>query len=78
MIVELACSTTLTPAYEPALMSHLMAGTKKTLVFIVCGGYKISLDEMEEYREMVREDLERRKTWEGTYNGEQWCIDITG
>jgi L-serine/L-threonine ammonia-lyase len=53
MLVELACSTTLTPAYKPSLFAHLVPtppiSKERTAVFIVCGGFKISLDEMEEY-----------------------------
>jgi len=59
MLVELACSTTLAPAYEPSLMSLLLPsdGYLKTVVFIVCGGFKVSLREIEEYRSIVKKEL---------------------
>ena len=75
MLVELACSTTLTPAYNPSLFAHLVLSTsdirnEKTVVFIVCGGFKISLDEMEEYREIVSASLKNgENSWEVLYNG---------
>jgi L-serine/L-threonine ammonia-lyase len=47
-------------------------GALKTVVFIVCGGFKVSLGEIEEYRDIVRKEL--AITCEGTYNGEQWSI----
>lgn len=47
-----------------------------TVVFIVCGGVKISLTEMEQYRGILRKELEDgKRTWEGTCNGEEWSID---
>jgi L-serine/L-threonine ammonia-lyase len=65
MLVELACSTTLAPAYKPALFNKLVpikqasaAGGKKTVVFIVCGGFKVSLDDAADYRRVVDQDIE--------------------
>lgn len=68
MLVELACSTTLVPAYKPALLNKLVpieqdstGGTKKrTIVFVVCGGFKISLDDAMEYRREVDRDLQSK------------------
>jgi L-serine/L-threonine ammonia-lyase len=77
ILVELACSTTLAPAYEPSLMSLLLPsdGAPKTVVIVVCGGFKISLAEMDEYRDIVRKELEDgEEFWKGTYNGEEWSI----
>ena len=77
MLTELACAATLTPAYEPGLMERLSgAGDKpKTVVFIVCGGFKISLKEMEEYRTVVQRGLEAGKNdWECACNGEGWSV----
>ncbi|EJU00257.1 tryptophan synthase beta subunit-like PLP-dependent enzyme [Dacryopinax primogenitus] len=58
MLVELACGTVLVPAYNPALYHTILAyhptlendpETRRPLVFIVCGGAKISVKEIEEY-----------------------------
>lgn len=66
MLVELACSTTLAPAYKPALFDKLVprerdsdVGIKKrTVVFVVCGGFKISLDDARDYRRDVDQNLQ--------------------
>ena len=79
MLVELACSTTLSPAYKQSLFDRLVPTTstpeKRTVIFIVCGGFKISLDEMEEYREIVRADLKNGEHgWEVVCNGEKMYV----
>ncbi|KAG6861718.1 hypothetical protein C0995_012722 [Termitomyces sp. Mi166 len=67
LLVELACSTTLTPAYKPAFFDKLAppkaSGDKRTVVFIVCGGFKISLHDAAEYRCLADEDQARGGTW---------------
>lgn len=78
MLVELACSTTLTAAYAPALFSRLVPGApEKTVVFVVCGGFKVSLDDMVEYRQLVEADLESGGVdyWEVLCDGERWRVD---
>ncbi|EJD39962.1 tryptophan synthase beta subunit-like PLP-dependent enzyme [Auricularia subglabra TFB-10046 SS5] len=60
ILVELACSTALVPAFEPVLASKLFSGgdRRKAVVFIVCGGYKITLDDLEGYREHLSGPIE--------------------
>ncbi|KAJ7734945.1 tryptophan synthase beta subunit-like PLP-dependent enzyme [Mycena maculata] len=55
MLVELACSTTLVAAYKSQLFDHLVppTGENRTGLFIVCGGFKVSLNDMLEYRALV-------------------------
>ncbi|VDC07861.1 unnamed protein product [Peniophora sp. CBMAI 1063] len=58
-LVELACSTTLAPAYSPELLKALVppvSGRKTVLVFIVCGGFKISLDDLALYKAIIEAD----------------------
>jgi len=58
LLVELACSTTLVPAYNPALFHRLVdtAGkSKKTVVFIVCGGFKVTAADLMLYKQLVAE-----------------------
>lgn len=76
MLIELACAATLTPGYEPELMARLLEtnGCPKTVVFIVCGGFKISLKEMGEYRTVVGQELETGREWECACDGEKWNI----
>jgi len=77
MLAELACAATLAPAYESGLMEPLLGASDepKTIVFIVCGGFKISLKEMEEYRMVVQRELEVGKDdWECGCNGERWYV----
>ncbi|KAG6829843.1 hypothetical protein H0H92_003286 [Tricholoma furcatifolium] len=67
LLVELACSTTLAPAYKPALFDKLVplksSGEKRTVVFIVCGGFKISLEEVQQFGRQVDEDKAKGGTW---------------
>ncbi|KAF9653133.1 tryptophan synthase beta subunit-like PLP-dependent enzyme, partial [Thelephora ganbajun] len=80
MLIELACAATLTPAYEPGLMERLSEGNNKpdVVVFIVCGGFKISLNEIKEYRTIVQRELEAEKNdWECGCNGEKWNVPKT-
>lgn len=80
MLTELACAATLTPGYEPGLMDRLWEANDKpkTIVFIVCGGIKISLKEIEEYRTIVQRELEAgRNDWECACNGERWNVSKT-
>lgn len=60
MLVELACSATLASAYSKETFNKIMdtllpsKGVKDlTAVYIVCGGYKISLDELAEDNRIV-------------------------
>ncbi|KAL0580743.1 catabolic L-serine/threonine dehydratase [Marasmius crinis-equi] len=67
MLVELACSTTLVPAYKSQLMNKLLPQRPdRTVVFIVCGGFKVSLSEMEETRALLEAQLARKSDegWE--------------
>lgn len=74
MLVELACATTLAPLYAPTLASHLFPPTPtslasqeenedKAIVFIFCGGFKISNDEMAEYSRIVADDVVKGGSW---------------
>ena len=59
--MELACPATLVPAYKPELVTRLVPPTgaeKKTLVFIARGGIKISQQDILEYSEIVRKNLD--------------------
>ena len=46
-------------------------------MFIVCGGVKISLDEVQEYAKVAESELGRkRQHWEVFCDGEQWNIPL--
>lgn len=68
MLVELACSTTLAPLYSLSLASQLFPPSSSTetdaLVFIVCGGFKVSNAEMAEYGRIVADDVAKGGSWE--------------
>ena len=70
VLVELACGATLTAAYKPELFNELVPprpgqnAADRTVVFIVCGGFKVSLAEMEEYRKEVAADLAEGGSWD--------------
>ncbi|KAJ6623402.1 tryptophan synthase beta subunit-like PLP-dependent enzyme [Mycena sp. CBHHK59/15] len=55
ILVELACSTTLVAGYKRDLFDRLVppTGLDRPSLFIVCGGFKVSLGEMTEYRSLV-------------------------
>ncbi|TFK42925.1 tryptophan synthase beta subunit-like PLP-dependent enzyme [Crucibulum laeve] len=58
LLVELACSTTLVPAYHPSLFEKLVkpeGERKRIVVFIVCGGFKVSVEEAAEYMRILQE-----------------------
>jgi len=77
MLTELACAATLTLAHEPGLMERLSEANDgpKAVVFILCGGFKTSLKEMEQYRTIVQQELEAGKNdWECACNGEKWKV----
>ncbi|KAK7693215.1 hypothetical protein QCA50_002781 [Cerrena zonata] len=79
MLVELACSTTLIPAYSKDLFERLVPkrsdGDERVVVFIVCGGFKITLSEMTEYQTLVTERLAQGPGhWDVYCNGDKWSI----
>ena len=77
-LVELACSATLVPAYKRELVTRLVSPTgaeKKTIVFIVCGGFKISQQDLVEYSEIVRKDLGAGGKWDAMVDGEKLQLD---
>ncbi|KZT53161.1 tryptophan synthase beta subunit-like PLP-dependent enzyme [Calocera cornea HHB12733] len=75
MLTELACSTTLVPAYSKPMFDALLPPVpgqdpaKRTVVFIVCGGVKISLHEVEEYEKLVHADT---RGSEALIDAERW------
>ncbi len=83
MLVELACSTTLTAACKPSLFAKLVPSnvnsdrpdttTPRTVVFIVCGGFKTSVNDMKEYERIVETDLlgQVDDSWEVLVDGER-------
>ncbi|RXW20985.1 hypothetical protein EST38_g4848 [Candolleomyces aberdarensis] len=70
MLVELSCSTTLVPAYHRALFNKLLPGgspeEERTVVFIVCGGFKVSSSDAAECQNLL--DTDPRG------NGETWTV----
>jgi len=80
MLVELACSTTLVPAYKPSLLSHLVpppqssGSGKRNLVFIVCGGFKISEIDMESYGKILQGDAGNGSEWDVMVDGERLTV----
>ncbi|GBE82460.1 Catabolic L-serine/threonine dehydratase [Sparassis crispa] len=80
MLVELACAATLTSAYNPALFEKILpsspSSSPRTVVFIVCGGFKVDLEELEEYRTGVQADANNGSKWQVLCNGEQWALDM--
>ncbi|KAJ8515516.1 hypothetical protein ONZ45_g7063 [Pleurotus djamor] len=73
MLVELACSTTLAAAYVPSLFRKLVPPDAKKAVFVVCGGFKVSLGEMAEFKGIV--EARQEKKWEVLCDGETLIVE---
>lgn len=75
MLVELACAATLCPAYKPTLFDHLVppiTNDDRVVVFIVCGGFRISLNDLVEYESIVKKELSSGSDgWDVVCNGEK-------
>lgn len=78
MIVELACSATLIPAYYPELFNRLIPSRAddqpRNVIFIVCGGFVVSLRSMLRYQQAVDAQLQSSAIWDVWCNGELWNI----
>ena len=85
-MVELACSTTLALAYSPEAFSRIMnevcpssssTSAERTVIFVVCGGVKVSLADMAEYRTMVDDALKTPNyEWDIRCDGQRWEIPV--
>ncbi|KAI0747897.1 tryptophan synthase beta subunit-like PLP-dependent enzyme [Daedaleopsis nitida] len=75
-LVELACSATLAPAYKPTLFRKVVPhkDDAPTVVFIVCGGFKITLEDMDAYKQTVAGELAGGADWDVTCNGEHLAV----
>ena len=75
-MVELACAVTLVSAYSKELFDKIVppkhSGETRNVVFIVCGGFKISVSELMEYFNVAA--AEKSPAWEVLCNGERWEI----
>ncbi|KAH7915997.1 tryptophan synthase beta subunit-like PLP-dependent enzyme [Hygrophoropsis aurantiaca] len=80
LIIELACAATLTAAYNRELFSHLVESgqprqkTAKTIVFIVCGGIKVSFNELMEHHDLLKGIAESDEGWPISYNGQAFNV----
>ncbi|KAI0807249.1 tryptophan synthase beta subunit-like PLP-dependent enzyme [Fomes fomentarius] len=75
-LAELACAATLAPAYKPTLFNRLVPRGDKpaTAVFIACGGFKVSLEEMAGYEQIVNAELTASAEWDVACNGEHFTV----
>ncbi|KAI0818835.1 tryptophan synthase beta subunit-like PLP-dependent enzyme [Irpex lacteus] len=77
LLIELATATTLSSAYSPQLFDKLVPAkqdTRRTVVFIVCGGFKIFNQDLAEYRNILDANEKGKEEWEVWHNGEAWSI----
>ncbi|KAJ7581119.1 tryptophan synthase beta subunit-like PLP-dependent enzyme [Mycena floridula] len=64
LLVELACSATLTAGYKRVLFDQVVPpGKDRTVVFVVCGGFKVSFEDIIEYKRLMEEDMARSDSW---------------
>jgi len=82
-LVELACSTTMAPAYSYELfwrildpMSELSDEEKqrKKVIFVVCGGVKVTSDELSGYAQILDQAAEVEKEWKVVCSGTEICV----
>ncbi|PFH52384.1 hypothetical protein AMATHDRAFT_189529 [Amanita thiersii Skay4041] len=62
LLVELACSTTLAPAYKSLLFNKLVPGNEdkqRVVVFIICGGFKIAATDLIAFRKYMDESTSK-------------------
>ena len=77
MLVELACSTTLVPAYNASLFNKLVPhsrcrDTKPIVVFVVCGGFKISVGDLHNFRNCLEDSMVKgSNSWTVKYDDGQ-------
>ncbi|KAF8559491.1 tryptophan synthase beta subunit-like PLP-dependent enzyme [Imleria badia] len=83
ILLELACSTTMSPAYSHELfwrildpMSKLSVEERqrKNVIFIVCGGVKVTSDELSEYAQILDRAAEVEREWKIVCNGTEICV----
>ncbi|GJE86837.1 tryptophan synthase beta subunit-like PLP-dependent enzyme [Phanerochaete sordida] len=76
VMVELACATTLAPAYNKELFDKLVPpradGARRTVIFIVCGGFKTSVADLIEFKQISAADP--APAWDVWCNGEKWSV----
>ncbi|KAF9232147.1 tryptophan synthase beta subunit-like PLP-dependent enzyme [Melanogaster broomeanus] len=82
-LVELACSTTMSAAYNHEMfwrildpMSELSTDEKrkKTVVFVVCGGVKVTFEELMEYGQILDQAAKVEKEWRIVCNGTEFRV----
>jgi L-serine/L-threonine ammonia-lyase len=71
MNVELACGAALSVAYTPGLLEKIIPRAK-TVVFIVCGGAKVSIEEISQYQAVFSRSVSTGKQFGVLYEGETW------
>ncbi|KAH8833574.1 tryptophan synthase beta subunit-like PLP-dependent enzyme [Flagelloscypha sp. PMI_526] len=60
ILVEPSCSTALCPAYSQSLFNKVVPGTEgpsRKVVFIVCGGFKVTFEDLVRWKKVVTEDM---------------------
>ncbi|KAI6038983.1 tryptophan synthase beta subunit-like PLP-dependent enzyme [Pisolithus marmoratus] len=83
MLVELACSTTISAAYNHEFFWRILdpesalspeEKRKKTVVFVVCGGINISYSEVASYTDILEEAAAREHSWRIVCNGAEFHV----
>ncbi|KAI6028313.1 tryptophan synthase beta subunit-like PLP-dependent enzyme [Pisolithus orientalis] len=84
MLVELACATTISAAYNHEFFWRLLdpesalspeEKRKKTVVFVVCGGINICYDEAASYTGILKEAAAHEDTWRIICNGTEFHVN---
>lgn len=73
----------MSPAYNHELfwrildpISKLSAEEKqrKNVIFVVCGGVKVTSDELSEYAQILDQSAEVEREWKVVCNGNEFCV----
>ncbi|KAF9228023.1 tryptophan synthase beta subunit-like PLP-dependent enzyme [Gyrodon lividus] len=82
-LIELACSTTMSAAYncelfwrilDPASEFSAEEKQKKAVIFVVCGGVKVTFDELMEYSQILDEAEKVEQEWQIVCNGTEFRV----
>ncbi|EIW85269.1 tryptophan synthase beta subunit-like PLP-dependent enzyme [Coniophora puteana RWD-64-598 SS2] len=72
IMAELSCAATLAPAYNKAVFDFILPdtdGRDQNIVFVVCGGIKVSVDEMVTWNLQMKAAAKKEPEWKVTCNG---------
>ncbi|KAI0371722.1 tryptophan synthase beta subunit-like PLP-dependent enzyme [Pilatotrama ljubarskyi] len=78
MLLELACSSTVSLAYKRTVFDKLVPRSEgkgpANVVLIICGGFKVSLEDLHAYKRIVEANIAAGGEWDVACNGECFAV----